>query len=464
MTVKRNVTKEEVMEELEHEGCGCVVRSVEITDAQSASKRNFTVSLSEEERDTLRESDLVLDVILEEGLFNARLEPKEQIINPVLQDTESSSHDNWALDHCAFRNGYKYVYSQTGRGVDIIFIDSGVDPEHSEFKKNGVSRVRMIEWETDQFSTKPAQYVDSGGHGTGVASCGVGETQGFARDSDIYSIKIFDADAYSPLKALQLARTWHEQKTNGRPTVVNNSWGYSDEYPVGHPKAGQKHPVQVSVIDAEIESMIDAGIIVVSAAGNENHHVAAEGSARYNESYYMDANGNYVGTAAEATYISYINRYTPGGSAETICVGSIGEFYPTSKFRRSWFSNFGSRVDIFVPGRVIQCASALSGNQLKKSNGTSFSSGILSGLIALWLELNKNANQEDVRKWLVRHAFENEVLGSLEEAQNLTARSLFNGLKFKQGKPHTVFLRQADQWLPVQHITSGQKAVYGRRL
>lgn len=417
-----------------------------------------------EERDILRESDNVVDVVLEEG-FN-RMKPvlEEQLINPAFENSASSTHDNWALDHCAFRNGYKYIYSHTGKNVDIIFIDSGVDPNHSEFEQNGVSRVRVIEWEAGQFSTKPDQYVDTEGHGTGVSSCGVGKRQGFAKDSDIYSIKIFDNDAYSPLKALQLARTWHNQKTNGRPTIVNNSWGYSAEYPPGHPKAGQKHPVQVAVIDAEIESMIDAGIIVVSAAGNENHHVAAEGTAEYDDFYYTDSSGNYTEIMEDAAYFDRNNRYTPGGSAETICVGSIGEFYPTSRFIRSWFSNFGSRVDIFAPGRVIQCAQSLTTNDLKKTNGTSFSSGILSGIIALWLEINPTANQMDVRKWLSRHAFSSEVVGSLEGAENQTARVLFNGVRAAKDTPHTILLKQGNQWYPVQHITSNKRAVYGRRI
>lgn len=452
------------MQELKEHGCGCIHRAVDIPDEQELSARNFVAELTDSERDDLRDDSKVLDVVLEEGV--ARLRPKpegEQSIYPILSEAANQSHDNWALDHCTTRNGDRYLYSHEGQNVDIVFVDSGVDPGHEEFISVEGSRVRQIEWKANQFVDRPKQYTDTHGHGTGVASCGVGVALGFAKGSTIYSIKIFDEDAYTPMEALQLVRTWHNAKTNGRPTIVNNSWGYSQEYPTGHPKAGLLHPIQVPSIDAEIESMIDAGMIVVSAAGNENHHVAAEGTPEYNEYYLVDANGNYVENEADAAFYENINRYSPGASGETICVGSIGEFGPVSKFRRSWFSNFGSRVDVFVPGRAIQCAQSLTTSGRKKNNGTSFSSGVLSGMLALWLELNPTANQADARTWMARHADPNEVVGSLEGATNLSARSLYNGIRFKYKVPHTVLIKRGESWVPMQNIITRLGAAYGNR-
>jgi len=470
VTLHRGIDKELFLQELKEDGIGVVKRHVDCPDEQPRSTRNITVDIDDAERDELLADARVMNVQAVNYVETIRFFPTAvQNINPVLSQFNNNGHDNWALDFCTERNGSKYTYSQTGRGVDIVIVDSGVHGAHAEFKDDsGNSRLRKINWEPNQFTTRPMQYVDEGGHGTAVASCAAGRTQGFARDARIYSIKIFDTDAYTPLRALQNVRTWHENKVGtadeGRPTVVNNSWVYSRDYPTNHPtQSGKSHGVQVASIDAEIESMIDAGIILVAAAGNEGHYIASKYDPRYNDYYYVDNEGQYTQYAAEARYAQYQNRYSPSGSDTIICVGANGNHYPADKFHRANFSNFGSRINLFAPGTSIQTAVTNTANGLAKISGTSFSSPITSGIVSQYLETYPEANQGQVLSFLDRQGDRGIITGRLTSTNNLSVVSIFNSIKIRANgiwKPLAYAMEKRDgRWSRTKNISMKQNSV-----
>ena len=111
-------------------------------------------------------------------------------------------------------------------------MDSGIQKDHPEFQDaNGASRVQEIDWFTASGvpGTMPANhYTDVDGHGTHVASTVAGKTFGWAKNAAIYSITILDNPGRQIIipTAFDCILGWHNNKTNGRPTVVNMSWGY----------------------------------------------------------------------------------------------------------------------------------------------------------------------------------------------------------------------------------------------
>lgn len=441
-----------------------VLRPVYIPDKQHKSKRNIIVSLTKAEKIKLLKNPKVKDIVLKNELDNMNIYPTAaQTINPVLSSFDNQQHDNWALDYCADRDGTLYTYRQQGEGVDIIVIDSGVDGDHDEFMESGVSRLQKIEWEAGQSTNKPNHYNDEDGHGTAVASCAAGKTQGFARKARIYAIKVFDTDAYTPLGALQNARDFHNAKTGtsdeGRPTVVNNSWSYTMDYPTNHPNKSGKHPIQVNSVDAEIESMVDDGMIVISASGNESHYIATSSDSKYNEFYYIDSNGDWTDNQSVAQSIVYPNRATPSGAYTSLCVGSNGEL-PSSKSQISYFSNFGTRVDIFAPGRAVQCAEKGTTSSLFKINGTSFSSPHVAGIIALYVGIYPAADQEEANAHIESHARQNEISGNLSGANNVTAVSSYNGLTVKYNNEMKdvafVLIKKQGEWVRLKSILTNQ--------
>ena len=318
-----------------------------------------------------------------------------------------------------------YPYVLDGEHVDIVLVDSGIVAEHPEFAVNsdgtGGSRVQQIDWyaETGISGSMPVNhYQDEDGHGTHCAGIAAGNTHGWAKKANIYSIKAitdWGVDAVDIYDVFDLIRVWHTNKpvnpATGRknPTIVNNSWGFlsysygnitefgykNNVYNAANFNTAQRaayglvnysayyggnvHGVRISSIDAEIADCIAAGVIVVGAAGNYFHKIDVPGGADYNN-YYLDLfGGNY-----------YHRGATPSSTPGVICVGNIDNVSPEQK---SVSSESGPRVDIYAPGTRIM-SSYISGiadsrsnsHYIAKLSGTSMASPQVVGVLALMLQ------------------------------------------------------------------------------
>ena len=143
--------------------------------------------------------------------------------------------------------GDTYDYGYDGEGVDIVIMDTGINPENPEWEdQDGVSRLQQIDWAqiatdngyqlVDDDNTPlvqhPRHYEDFNGHGTHCASITAGKSHGFAKGADIYAFRLrniandgTDEEGYSWLQALTLLKIWHDNKGTGRPTILNMSLG-----------------------------------------------------------------------------------------------------------------------------------------------------------------------------------------------------------------------------------------------
>ena len=130
-----------------------------------------------------------------------------------------------------------YTYNYTGDGVDMVFLENahpvGIE-NHAEFKTNGATRVRLLDWSTyvsdlhtGNASTDYTNYGSSNSikHAWQVISTACSNTNGWATDAHIYNIRRDKTTLIStPFDAIRL---WHVDKNNpsssnytGRPTVV----------------------------------------------------------------------------------------------------------------------------------------------------------------------------------------------------------------------------------------------------
>jgi hypothetical protein len=175
----------------------------------------------------------------------------------------SSSMKNWGLLRCTEGSqrtgwggtGYQgngsgtaaqtgtIELTQTGRNVDVVICDTGLPTQaHPEFAVNadgtGGSRVVNYNW----FQHNPEVTGGAVGtynlglldpHGMHVAGTVAGNTQGWARDSTIYSLYYDTGNTGNFSLVFDYVRAFHRNKTvntaTGRknPTIVNNSWGMS---------------------------------------------------------------------------------------------------------------------------------------------------------------------------------------------------------------------------------------------
>lgn len=135
-------------------------------------------------------------------------------------------------------------YTLTGKGVDIVIMDSGIARSHEWENELGQNRLRTWpehKWPTMSSNTYAKQEFDYDGHGTHAASAAAGKNYGSATESLIYSMAIdllgsqpADAAASRPetTAAFNDIRIWHESKNAGlkpgqegyRPTIINCSW------------------------------------------------------------------------------------------------------------------------------------------------------------------------------------------------------------------------------------------------
>jgi hypothetical protein len=124
-------------------------------------------------------------------------------------------------------------------------------------------------------------------------------------------------------------------------------------------------------IDDAVNALVDEGVTVVVAAGNDG---------------------------ADSC------NYSPGRASKCFNVGSS-----TSTDSRSSFSNYGTCVDIFAPGSTIYSAWYTGDNTYAKLSGTSMAAPHVCGATALYLNTNPNATPAEVEDYLVNNSSPDEL-------------------------------------------------------
>jgi len=383
---------------------------------------------------------------------------------------EGATVSNWGSDSTSEISNRTITTTASAKNVDVVIVDSHINPNHPEFAVNpdgsGGSRVNQFNWFSYNSvlgygSNGTYTYSSSGAspnsnHGTHVAGTVAGNTQGWARDANIYNMAF--SDSLSGVtdwdeKLWDYLRHFHKNKAinsaTGRrnPTITNHSWGYSysninlstltsvryrgtvtslsgtdsqkktvledNGVPVPANTYLYKTPARVASVDADIQDAIADGVIVISSAGNSYWNCDTSSGNDYD---------NYTSGSGGTVYHS--RGSTPGSSDNVICVGSIGSKVAEYK---SNFSNWGERVDIWAPGSDIISAvydqsSANSAGYgslpqdprnssyyLASISGTSMASPQVCGVIACLAESEPNITQAQVREYFSENYFLQDI-------------------------------------------------------
>lgn len=442
-------------------------RGVEVALRRPVS-RNTHYMLSDQEAEQLRQDPRVLAVELTPEQLGIELKPlwtqtstrwnkssrfslsSGQLNWGLLRVTEGQQRPNWGAGAGTIIEVSGTVSVPfSGKNVDVVMVDGRLEINHPEFAKNidgtGGSRVVQYNWydlnptvagtAAGTYSYTPADSA-SDWHGTFCAAIVAGNTQGWARDANIYQIYPYGVEPRVASALLwDYIRVWHLSKSINpatglkNSTIINASIGYSYDiflyqvtsityrgvtYP--RPASGSftveeaqsyglaaynngfsdkvKIPIRVASVDADVADCIRDGIIVVAAAGNESAKANLPSSTDYNNTLTIDQYGSYV--------VSYSQGTTPGAANNVICVGAIGADVNASDEFKATYSNCGPRIDVFAPGSHIR--SAVNNNwefistqsvadtrnssfKIAASNGTSFASPQIAGILATILEV-----------------------------------------------------------------------------
>lgn len=457
------ISKQNYVNELRSSGQGDILRSVSVTD-------NTTPETIQIEVDSEQEFNQILSSNKISGAQSDRLELVGTVngsrsITANSSSTVNISHHNWGLA-AATQNSTtfatSYTYDNLGANVDCVIMDTGIVLNHPEFndQANSTTRINQINWGGAQGSSF---YTDPDGHGTHVAGIMAGRTCGWAGDAQIYSFttNLSGMTHGYDISDMGYITTWHSAKTNNKPTVVNMSWGLSTYYPPNHPShfhstgtwdpANDKtyHMTRSQTYDTIVRNMVNAGIIVVCSAGNNNERVYNTTESNWNSGYwYFFDSGNNMGYGVnEKIYLADASAYDPSTSPRSGTPGAPpgGSYGNTVYFQatnngqtpsnawlqsttttrhdiavqahqanksKSSYSNYGEALTIYAPGDYVMSAYINKGSAVQlgstgyyfnKLNGTSMASPQVAGVLACWLgrdpttygARSTKSNQED---------------------------------------------------------------------
>jgi subtilisin family serine protease len=463
-------------------------RRVEILNNRDGSLRSCHYSLSDEEAEKLKQDERIYSVEIPPWQRD-----DVQIIKKLKQegnfsktDSDTGDYVNWGLHRVkSTTNNYDgtnsednfYNFVLDGTGVDVVIQDSGIEVYHPEFKdQNGNTRVQLINWYTESGlpgSQNANHYRDYDGHGTHVAGIVAGGTYGWAKNARIYSVKVNGLEGagdtntgISIADCFDVIKLWHRNKpidpNTGfkRPTIVNMSWGYSltyssltqvvyrgttytdsstltdanyrfSNYGMAPLTSGANYVTNFrsGAADVDIQELIDEGVHVVVAAGNNYHKIDTPGNPDYNNSFRTGG--------VDYTY----HRGSSPYDDEAFKVGNIdSSTYSANLDQKAVSSETGPGVDIWAPGGNVMSAcsntngfSAVSyfkdsGFKQVNISGTSMAAPQVCGLVALYLQLNPGATPANVKKWAIDNASSNLAIyntGLDNDYTNL--RSLMGG-------------------------------------
>ena len=237
----------------------------------------------------------------------------------------------------------------TGKGVDIYIVDSGISYSHTLF--GGRAQFGGYDYYGDDGK-------DCNGHGTHVAGLAGANITGAATQANLYSIKVLDCKKrgnYAGLVAGINHVINRAQNNPSRRSIISMSL-------IGPPSHS---------VDVALQRAYEAGVITVSAAGN------------------------YKDDACD---------YSPASSEYTITVGGSRQKGDGLYWFDNSGTNFGKCVDIFAPGQWVRSASHESDNHLVSSSGTSMSTPIVSGVVAMMLEEDPSLTPAEVKARLQERA------------------------------------------------------------
>lgn len=245
----------------------------------------------------------------------------------------------------------------TGKGIGVAILDTGIYP-HMDFD----SRICAF---ADFIAHKKSPYDDNG-HGTCVAGilagsgrASMGKYKGMAPGSRIAALKVLDRFGNGNKEDVLQAFRWILQnRERYRIRIVNISVGTT-----------YRTRNDQDVLVQGVEKLWDEGLVVVAAAGNQ---------------------GPKPGSVT-----------APGCSKKIITVGSSDMLSGKRAVSgRGPTFECVCKPDLVAPGRQIMACTPGAGNLYSMKSGTSMSTPLVSGAIALALEKDSLLSNVEIKMML----------------------------------------------------------------
>jgi hypothetical protein len=264
------------------------------------------------------------------------------------------------------------VFSVQGEGIAWAVLDTGIALKNDHIS-NAVIRRKDYTGEGEG---------DKNGHGTHVAGIIASRSKiygGIAPAAKLYDFKVLDAKGsgsdFAVIRAMEEIRKINDKKGE----IIIHGANIS----LGSPPVVGSYGVGSSPVCQEANRLVNSGVVVCVAAGNDGHKILAAFKSSTVIERFM--------TFMDLTILD------PGNAEDIITVGSVHKSKPHT-YGISYFSGKGPtgdgryKPDVVAPGERIKSL-GLAGKNKKgdgiEMSGTSMATPHVSGALALFLCVNR---------------------------------------------------------------------------
>lgn len=297
----------------------------------------------------------------DEAAENMSNDPRVKFIeqDSVMEAFDSQSNPDWGLDRVDQRSvplNTSYIYSQTGLGVNVYLLDTGIRPSHADFEGRAIAAHDVI--------NDGQNGIDCNGHGTHVAATIGGRSYGVAKQVTLRSVRVLGCNGLGAVSTTVEGVDWITANRQGTAIVNMSMGGGTSEF-----------------MDLVVGNAIRGGLQFVMAGGNQNQDACNVSPARID-----------IG----------------------ITVGATDD---TDKRWES--SNFGTCLDLFAPGVNIKSAWIWNDTAFNTGSGTSMAAPHVTGTAALYLQRHPAATPAEIANQILSTATFNRVTDAGAGSPNL---------------------------------------------
>lgn len=288
--------------------------------------------------------------------------------------------------HKIVRSTAAYRQNIRGKNIGIAIVDSGL-ALHPDY------RSRITGWYDTIYGTR--RPYDNNGHGSHVAGIAAGNGalshslyMGIAPEASLIGVKVLDEKGNGRIADIMRGLDWIlNHRDTHRIRIVNISIGAND-FEVYH---------EGSDFVKKVDTLWDAGIVVVAAAGNkgpERYTISAPGNSR-----------KIITVGSSDLWHNMPGQDRRYGSRTPSCPSEPD--HPNTHRKKPALSGAGptpaciKKPDVVAPGsRIISCAPYErpgDGKHYFEKSGTSMSTPIVSGAIALLLSRYPDLTPKEVK-------------------------------------------------------------------